>query len=66
MRVIARARYYVWRENPVSDRVQEDARQLWLIRALFTASHGIYGAPRMFLDLRERGETCVASTGLLA
>ena len=24
----------------------------------FTASHGIYGAPRVFLDLREAGETC--------
>jgi putative transposase len=27
-------------------------------RASFTASHGIYGAPRVFLDLREAGETC--------
>ncbi len=24
----------------------------------FVASHGIYGAPRVFLDLREAGETC--------
>jgi putative transposase len=31
---------------------------LRLIRASFTASHGIYGAPRVFLDLREAGETC--------
>ena len=29
-----------------------------LIRASFVASHGIYGAPRVFLDLREAGETC--------
>lgn len=29
-----------------------------MIRASFTASHGIYGAPRVFLDLREAGETC--------
>jgi transposase InsO family protein len=29
-----------------------------LIRASFVASHGIYGAPRMFLDMREAGETC--------
>ena len=42
----------------LSDRAQEDARLLRLIRASFTASHGIYGAPRVFLDLREAGETC--------
>jgi putative transposase len=54
----ARAGYYAWREHPVSDRAQEGARLLRLIRASFTASHGIYGVPRVFLDLREHGETC--------
>ncbi|MGH8252358.1 MAG: IS3 family transposase [Steroidobacteraceae bacterium] len=29
-----------------------------LIRASFVASHGIYRAPRVRLDLRESGETC--------
>jgi putative transposase len=29
-----------------------------LIRASFIASQSIYGAPRVFLDLREAGETC--------
>ena len=29
-----------------------------LIRASFEASQGVYGAPRVFLDLREAGETC--------
>jgi putative transposase len=36
----------------------EDQRLLDLIRAAYTASHGVYGAPRIFLDLREAGETC--------
>ena len=36
----------------------EDQRLLGLIRAAYTASHGVYGAPRIFLDLREAGETC--------
>jgi putative transposase len=31
---------------------------LRLIRASFVASHGIYGSLRVFLDLREAGETC--------
>ncbi|TAN29538.1 MAG: IS3 family transposase [Castellaniella sp.] len=55
---VERSGYYAWLQHPVSDRAQEDARLLTLIRASFTASHGIYGAPRILQDLRERGETC--------
>lgn len=55
---VARAGYYAWREHPISDRAEEDARLLRLICASFAASHGIYGAPRVFLDLREHGEAC--------
>jgi hypothetical protein len=55
---VAQSGYYDWLQQPVSNRAQEDARLLRLIRASFVASHGIYGAPRVFLDLREAGETC--------
>ncbi len=55
---VARSGYYDWLREPVSNHAQEDARLLRLIRASFIASHGIYGAPRVFLDLREAGETC--------
>ena len=55
---VAPSGYYTWLLHPISNRAQEDARLLRLIRASFTASHGIYGAPRVFLDLREAGETC--------
>lgn len=55
---VAPSGYYEWLQHPISDRAQEDARLLRLIRASFVASHGIYGAPRVFLDLREAGETC--------
>lgn len=55
---VAPSGYYEWITHPVSNRAQEDVRLLRLIRASFTASHGIYGAPRVFLDLREAGETC--------
>jgi putative transposase len=55
---VARSGYYAWVKRPVSNRAQEGARLLRLIRASFTASQGIYGAPRIFLDLREAGETC--------
>jgi putative transposase len=55
---LAPSGYYEWLHQPISNRAQEDARLLRLIRASFTASQGIYGAPRVFLDLREAGETC--------
>jgi putative transposase len=55
---VARSGYYVWLRKPNSDRELEDKRLLRLIRASFEASQGVYGAPRVFLDLREAGETC--------
>ena len=55
---VSRGGYYKWLSHPLSDRAQEDARLLRLVRASFTASHGIYGAPRVMLDLRDLGETC--------
>src|SRR5471032_879145 len=55
---VAVSGYCDWLKQPVSNHDQEDARLLRLIRASFVASHGIYGAPRVFLDLREAGETC--------
>src|SRR5580765_1591441 len=55
---VAASGYYEWLKQPVSNRAKEDARLLRLIRASFVASQGVYGAPRVFLDLREAGETC--------
>ena len=55
---VAPSGYYEWLKHPISNRGQEDARLLRLIRASFVASRGVYGAPRVFLDLREAGETC--------
>jgi putative transposase len=55
---VAPSGYYDWVKQPISNHAKEDARLLRLIRASFKASQGIYGAPRVFLDLREAGETC--------
>src|SRR5882757_7731426 len=55
---VAVSGYYDWLKQPISNHALEDVRLLRLIRASFVASHGIYGAPRVFLDLREAGETC--------
>lgn len=55
---VARSGYYDWLEKPESDRTIENKRLLRLIRVSFAESQGVYGAPRVFLDLREAGETC--------
>jgi len=55
---VARSGFYAWRHTPLSDRAIEDQRLLGLIRASYAASHGVYGSPRIFLDLREVGERC--------
>jgi putative transposase len=55
---VSRSGFYEWLRHPLSDRALEDQRLLGLIRTAYTASHGVYGAPRIFLDLREAGETC--------
>lgn len=55
---VSRSGFYEWLRHPLSDRALEDQRLLGLIRMAYMASHGVYGAPRIFLDLREAGETC--------
>ena len=49
--------YYAWLKHRQSARATDNARLLKLIRASFNASNGIYGSPRVFLDLREAGDS---------
>ncbi len=53
---VARSGFYAWIHRPLSDRAIEDERLLELIRDSYAATGGIYGSPRIFLDLREAGE----------
>jgi putative transposase len=53
---VARSGFYAWVQRPLSDRAIEDERLLELVRESHAASGGIYGSPRIFLDLREAGE----------
>lgn len=55
---VAPSGYYAWLNDPISTRAREDAQLLRSIRASFKESPGVHGAPRVFLDLREAGETC--------
>jgi putative transposase len=42
----------------MSERAREDQRLLALIEDSHGGSHGVYGARRVFGDIREVGETC--------
>ena len=62
---VAPSGYYEWLHQPISNRAQEDARLLRLIRASFIASHGIYGALACSSTCvkRERPAASIASRG---
>lgn len=55
---VQRSGFYAWLHKPDSDRVKEDARLLQVIKQSYVANGGVYGARRVFADLREAGETC--------
>jgi putative transposase len=47
--------YYAWAKRSPSRRAREDAVLLAEIRMAHVASHGTYGAPRIQIDLAEKG-----------
>lgn len=55
---VAPSGFYQWLHKPLSDRAIEEQRLLGLIRDSYAGSGGVCGAPRVFGDLREAGETC--------
>ena len=58
VRGVAPSGYHDWLKQHLSTRAQEDPQLLTLTRVLVVARHGVYGAPRVFLDRREAGDTC--------
>ena len=53
---VARSGFYRWLHKPFSDRAIDNRRLLAQILASYQGSSGVYGSPRVFLDLREAGE----------
>lgn len=49
--------YYQWLKQPESNRARENQRLTALIKESWLESGGIYGSPRIHVDLREAGET---------
>ena len=57
---VSRSGFYEWVRNSLSERAVEDQRLLGLIRAAYTASHGVYG-PRGSFSIGEKQTRPVAS-----
>ncbi|WP_217809421.1 IS3 family transposase, partial [Lonsdalea britannica] len=55
---VARAGFYAWLHNPVSERERDNQRLLTLIRDSYALSGGVYGYRRVHGDLCEIGERC--------
>ena len=53
---VSRSGYYGWRASPVSKREARDAAKLKEIEAVFVASRGSYGSPRVHAELKSIGK----------
>lgn len=50
--------YYAWRQRRPNARQQSDERLLRQVRAVYAASRGLYGSPRVHAALRQQGTVC--------
>lgn len=53
---VTRPGYYAWRRRPLSRHQAQDRVLLTAIAAIFAASRGTYGSPRVHRTLRQRGQ----------
>jgi putative transposase len=49
---VSRSGFYLWLKRPASPRSEENCRLLLAIRAIYRASRGAYGSPRVHAQLR--------------
>jgi putative transposase len=50
--------YYAWRKRPVSQREMANRDLVERIKAVHRKSHGIYGSPRVYCELKKNGVEC--------
>lgn len=55
---VSRSGYYAWVNRSESPRSIENRALKVKIRVLHAASHGIYGSPKIYLDLKDEGIHC--------
>lgn len=55
---VNRSGFYAWLKKPLSARARENERLVEDIRYYWNQSEGVYGSPRIFIDLRAGGIRC--------
>ena len=55
---VHRSGYYAWLKTPLSPRSIVNQSLSKQIRHFYDLSNGIYGSPRIFMDLKEAGVEC--------
>ena len=50
--------YYAWRKRPLCARKREDGELTQQIAQTFVAHRGVYGSPRILVELRAQGRVC--------
>jgi transposase InsO family protein len=50
--------YYAWRKRPVSAREMANRELYKRIEAVYNDNYGIYGSPRVYLELKAQGVAC--------
>ena len=55
---VSRAGYYAWRARPLCERAKTNRRLTVQLRVIHREVKARYGSPRMYAELRGRGEVC--------
>ena len=55
---VSRSAYYRWRDNGPSQREQNNRQLLPLVQQIHQQSRRVYGSPRIWLELQDRGIRC--------
>lgn len=55
---VSRSGYYAWRKRPPAARTRANQELTRQITAVHEQSRGTYGAPRIWVELRDRGVVC--------
>jgi len=55
---VSRSGYYAWRGRPPSEREMANQALYKQIKAVYNQTHGTYGSPRIYQELKKQGVTC--------